>query len=113
MTHPPGKVYRLRPGVRLDSYGDPVGDDWDAAERVLLPGAVIQSPSVTEAPDAALTGARQLFAPGALDLKAEDRIETEAGEVWRVEGDARVRHGLAMGTFTTAKLARVERRGHG
>lgn len=110
MATPRGAIYRIRPGVKLDSYGDPVAADWVNAERVQLVGAVVQSPSTTEDPDGLLAGHRNLFAPGVLDLKAEDLVEDADGNCWRVLGNPRIRHGLAMGTFTMAKLERSERR---
>lgn len=101
-------VYRLRPGVKLDSYGDPV-EDLDNPERERLVGAYVQSGQLMEDPDRLLAGQRKLFAPGSHDLKAEDLIEVD-GELWRVEGDARIRHGLAMGTYTAAILSKPSRR---
>lgn len=104
----PQVVFRVRPGVKLDSYGEPV-EDWTNAERTRMAAIYVQSGSSAEDPDKLLAGQRKLFVRGAVDLKAEDRIEID-GELWRVEGDARVRHGLAMGTFTAATLSRPVRR---
>jgi head-tail adaptor len=107
IDRPGAPVYLLRARTRLDTYGDPV-EDWDDPERILIPGAVIQSVASTEE-GGDLTHTRNLFCRGALDVTAEDRIEAE-GQVWRVDGDARVRHGLSVGTYTRLRLSHPERR---
>lgn len=104
-------VYRLRPSVRLDTYGDPI-EDWEHPERMRLRGAVVQSGTRAEDPDRLLPSQRNLFCPGKLDVSAEDRIEID-GEQWDVVGGPRIRHGLAMGTYTLVKLERSERRRYG
>ncbi|QOP65139.1 head closure Hc1 [Arthrobacter phage Phives] len=101
-------VYRLRPGTKLDSYGDPV-ESWDTPERVLLRGASVQSVSVVEEEGVArhiTRGQKTLYAPGAVDLTASDRVEV-AGEVWQVDGDPVTRSGLASTVYTTAALKRI------
>lgn len=108
IDRPGGAVYLLRARRTLDTYGDPV-EDWSDPERILIPGAVVQSFSTTEAEDGALEHARQLFFRGSMDIKAEDRIEAE-GLIWRIDGDHRVRHGLSVGTYTRLKLTHPERR---
>jgi hypothetical protein len=106
VTAPP--VYRLRAGVAVDSYGDPV-ESWDAPERVRLKGASVQNVSVIEEEGTArhiIRGRKTLYAPGRVDLTAHDRIEA-GGEVWKVAGDPVVRAGLASCVYTTAELERV------
>ncbi|WNN93966.1 head-to-tail stopper [Arthrobacter phage Nitro] len=103
-------VYRLRPGTKLDSYGDPV-ESWDTPERVLLRNATVQTVSVFNPEDEGVArhiirGQKTLYAPGAVDLTAADRIEVD-GEIWRIDGDPVTRSGLASTVYTTAKLARV------
>jgi head-tail adaptor len=101
-------VYRLRPGSTTDSYGDPV-ESWDEPERVLLRNATVQSVSVVEDEGVArhiFRGQKTLYAPGAVDLTAADRIEVD-GEVWKVDGDPVTRAGLASTVYTTATLERV------
>lgn len=101
-------VYRLRPGTVTDSYGDPV-ESWTTPDRVLLRGATVQSVSVVEDEGTArhvIRGEKSLYAPGAVDLTAEDRIECD-GQIWRVDGDPVVRRGLASTVYTTASLERV------
>lgn len=105
------KVYRLRPGQGVDSYGDPI-EDWDNPVRELLYQAVLQEPDTEEEDGAGnrlVTGQRVLYAPRALDLQAEDRVEVD-GQLWRVQGDPKIRRGLAMGVYTSATLARTDRR---
>lgn len=100
-------ISRLRPGSRLDSYGDPV-EDWLVPIVTPLRSAEVQSPSSTEYETPTsdqLQNERTLFSPGALDLTAADRISVGA-EVWRVDGDPVVRHSLASGIYTTARLRR-------
>jgi hypothetical protein len=99
-------VTRLRPGTRTDSDGDPV-ESWSTPDRLKLRAAQIQDGSSEEA-DGATTGEKKLFAPGRVDVLAEDRIEVGA-EVWRVNGAPIVRSGLASGLFTTAHLTRLTR----
>ncbi|QPX62342.1 head closure Hc1 [Arthrobacter phage Tbone] len=101
-------VYRLRPGTKTDSYGDTV-ESWDAPERTLLRGATVQSVSVVEEEGTVrhvLRGEKTLYAPGVVDLTANDRIEVD-GEIWRVDGDPVPRAGLASAVYTTAALERV------
>ena len=101
-------VYRLRPGIGLDSYGDAV-ESWDTPERSILRGATIQDLSTveTEGPTRrVIRGEKVLFAPGLADVRAEDRIE-HRGEVWKVNGDPIVKRGLASAPFTFAALDRV------
>lgn len=101
-------VYRLRPGTKLDSYGDPV-ESWDTPERTLLRGASVQSVSVVEEEGTVrhvLRGEKTLYAPGDVDLTANDRIEVD-GEIWRVDGDPVTRAGLASTVYTTAALERI------
>lgn len=102
-------IYRLRAGVGVDSYGDPV-ESWDAAERVPLRGATVQDQRVgTEEIEGVvrhiIRDEKVLFVPGAADLTASDRIEV-SGEVWRVNGAPNVRAGLASSVYTTATLSR-------
>lgn len=102
-------VYRLRPTIRTDLYGDS-RQDWSDPERVLLRGAVIQSPKTEEADlDGLLEGKRNLYVDGTVDLGAYDRIECD-GQVWTIEGTPTFRRGLTGKGFTTARLARAERR---
>lgn len=103
------KAYRLRASQGVDSYGDPV-EDWDAPERVLLYRAIVQEPDTVEVEGVGkrvVSGERVLYAPTALDLVSGDRVEVD-GEVWRVQGEPKVRRGLAMGVYTSATLARSE-----
>lgn len=103
------KVYRLRASQGVDSYGDPV-ESWDAPERVRLYRAVVQEPTTVEEESPGkrvVSGERALYAPSALDLVSGDRIEVD-GEVWRVQGEPKVRRGFAMGVYTSATLARSE-----
>ncbi len=99
-------VTRLRPGTALDSDGDPV-ESWLTPDRLPLRAAQIQDGS-SEEDEQTLSGEKKLFAPGRVDVLAEDRIEVGA-EVWRVNGVPVVRSGLASGLFTTAHLTRVSR----
>ncbi|UDL14616.1 head-to-tail stopper [Arthrobacter phage KeAlii] len=101
-------VYRLRAGTTTDSYGDPV-ESWDNPQRTLLRGATVQNEKTTEEDGQARRVIRSefvLFAPGAVDLTSDDRIEAE-GRIWRVDGDPVVRRGLASTVYTTASLERV------
>ena len=101
-------VYRLRAGVTEDSYGDPV-ESWDTPERVRIPGASVQDVSVVEDNGVSRRinrGERTLYAPGAIDLTKDDRVEVD-GEVWQVDGTPEARRGLASGTFTTARLTQI------
>jgi hypothetical protein len=101
-------VYRLRAGVGVDSYGDPV-ESWDAPDRLILRGATVQDLSTVEDEGPAkrvIRGEKVLFAPGLADVRAEDRIE-HRGEVWKVNGDPIVKRGLASAPFTFAALDRV------
>lgn len=103
------KVYRLRASQGVDSYGDPV-ESWDAPERVRLYRAVIQEPTTVEEESPGkrvVSGERALYTPYAADLLSGDRIEV-GGEVWRVQGEPKIRRGLAMGVYTSATLARSE-----
>lgn len=102
-------VVRLRPALVEDSYGDPV-ESWDFPSRIRLRGADIQAVSSTEQEGTArrlVEDARVLFVPGVPDLTSADRIETEDGEVWRVDGNPVVRRGQALGVYTTATLTRA------
>ncbi|UJQ86800.1 head closure Hc1 [Arthrobacter phage Reedo] len=101
-------VYRLRAGTTVDSYGDPV-ESWTAPERTPLKGATIQNISIVEDDGVTRHVTRRrktLYAPGAVDLRKDDRIESN-GEVWRVDGDPVTRAGLASAVYTTAELERV------
>jgi head-tail adaptor len=101
-------VYRLRAGSTVDSYGDPV-ESWTAPQRTLLKGATVQDVNTEEVEGATRTlvrGEKALYAPGAIDLTEDDRIEVD-GVVWRVNGLPNVRRGLASSVYTTATLTRV------
>jgi head-tail adaptor len=103
------KVYRLRPGVATDGYGDPVAS-WDNPDSKLLPRAELQAVSSDETESARatkLTNERVLFVPYAADLTDSDRVKVGA-EVWRVDGEVLVRRGLASPVYTTANLVRHE-----
>ncbi|AYN58490.1 head closure Hc1 [Arthrobacter phage Liebe] len=108
-TVPP--VYRLRAGTTTDSYGDPV-ESWDAPDRVRLRGASVQDVTVAEGEGVARRVIRRewtLFAPGAVDLTADDRVEYE-GDVWRVDGDPATKRGLGSAVYTVCALTRVTTR---
>lgn len=101
-------VYRLRAGTTTDSYGDPV-ESWTAPDRFLLRGARVQHVTTVEEEGTerrVIRGETTLYAPGAVDLTRDDRIEV-GSEVWRVDGEPVVRAGLASTVYTTATLARV------
>lgn len=101
-------INRLRMGTALDSYGDPVAS-WAVPDRLRLRGAEIQEAPAEEieAPLAdEIRATSVLFAPGAVDLTEFDRVE-QGAEIWRVVGPPIVRTGLAMRTYTKARLARV------
>ncbi|QOP65070.1 head closure Hc1 [Arthrobacter phage Adumb2043] len=101
-------VYRLRAGTKTDSYGETV-ESWTTPERSLLRGATVQTVSVVEEEGVArhiTKGQKRLYAPGAVDLTAADRIEVD-GEIWQVDGDPVARAGLASTVYTTAALKRV------
>lgn len=100
--------YRLRATAGTDSYGDPV-ESWATPDRLKLKGATVQDVSTVETEGVTkrvIKGETTLFAPGAVDVKAEDRIEV-GDEVWRVDGDPAVKAGLASAVFTVATLKRV------
>lgn len=101
-------VYRLRAVIGTDSYGDPA-ESWDGPGRTPIRGARwedVTSVEIDGQVRALIRSERTLFAPGAADLTANDRVEI-LGEVWRVEGDPVVHRGLA-GTHTTATLRRFD-----
>lgn len=101
-------IYRLRPNMTTDSYGDPV-EDWTVAQPVPLIGAHIQAVSSTDADGATVhvsENEKKLFVPGDPGLQENDRIEIKA-ELWRIDGTPEVRAGLATETFTTATLTRL------
>lgn len=101
-------VYRLRAGMTVDSYGDPV-ESWTTPERTPLRGATVQNLSIVEDDGVSrhITRRRKtLYAPGTVDLRKEDRIEAD-GEIWKVDGDPVIRAGLATTVYTTAELERV------
>lgn len=107
----PRYVTRLRATVAEDSYGDPV-TSWEYSERFPF-RAEVQAVSSTDAEGSArviLRDERALFAPGAPDLRHDDRVEVD-GEVWRVDGDPLTfSGGLASPVYTTATLRRFEAR---
>lgn len=101
-------VTRLRAATVLDSDGDPV-KSWTVPDRLKLRGATVQSVSSIEEEGGTkriVQGEKTLFAPGAVDVKADDRIEVGA-EIWRVNGVPEVLRGLASGVYTTAALTRI------
>lgn len=101
-------VYRLRAGLAQDSYGDPV-ESWDVPERVRLRGASVQDVSVAEGEGVTRRVIRRewtLFAPGAVELTADDRVEYD-GDVWRVDGDPATKRGLGSAVYTVCTLTRV------
>lgn len=101
------KVYRLRAGQILDSYGDPT-ESWETPNETLLPRALVQHDSSTETELAKSDEVETewvLFSPGALDIVPTDRIRV-GDRVWRVDGDPVVRQGLASGVYTTVSLRR-------
>lgn len=105
-TGPP--VYTLRPGVVLDSYGDP-SEDWANPVRARLKGATIQpvlSGDVTDSARTVLTDERVLFVAGNPPLSHDARVEY-LGEVWRVDGTPALSRPLASGAYISATLRRV------
>ena len=107
----PSSIYRLRAGTTLDSDGDPV-ESWDTPDRLKLVGAEIQDVSTVEEEGVSkriLQGEKVLFVRRLVDVKAEDRIESE-GEIWRVNGEPVKRSGLASGSYTKAALTRTSSR---
>lgn len=110
LLNAPGRkpVYRLRPGTKLDSYGDPV-DDWANPVRVRLPGAKVEHAETVEEDNVVrrvLRDERVLFVPGSPELAASDRVEVD-GETWRVNGTPNRRRGLASSAYTTAVLTQT------
>lgn len=115
------RIYRLRPGKKLDSYGDEV-DDWSRPVKERLRRASIHSGALgsasadsdVETPTSRLTEAdRLLLVIGRADLTEYDRIEVAGGRnagVWHIQGEPYLRPGLAAGIHTAARLARTERR---
>lgn len=107
VAEPTEHVWRIRPGVVEDSYGDPV-ESWPNASKIRLRGASKQSVSAVEEDGAnrrLLTDEALLFCPGRPDLRSEDRVRI-GHEVWRVDGTPVVRRGLAIGDETVANLRR-------
>lgn len=103
-------VLRVRPGEKLDSDGDPIADWGDGASRVRIPGARVLAPDTDEdEADSTFSTERRLWAPGRIDLRAEDRIEVD-GLIYRVDGDPVPLESLATGVYTAAKLVRHEGR---
>jgi hypothetical protein len=101
-------VFRLRAAATVDSFGDPV-EGWDVPERAPLRGADVQRGGSIEVDGelrALTTSEARLFAPSALDLTEDDRVEAD-GELWTVEGPPLVRRGLASSVYTLALLRRA------
>lgn len=108
---PPARIYRLRPGARVDSDGDTV-HDWSSPVRWEIPLAKVQARSASEAEtpsSAQYREQRVLRVQAAIDLRATDRVEVD-GVVYDIEGDPVVRRGFALGPETTAFLVRTEGR---
>jgi hypothetical protein len=102
-------IYRVRPRVTTDSYGDPV-EDWSNPERLELKRASTQAVTSTDSDGVTVhvsRNERKLFVPGTPDLVDSDRVEIK-GEMWRVDGDPETRAGLAASTLTTAILTRLK-----
>lgn len=100
---------RLRPGVLLDSYGDPVGLDWSNPETTRLNRATIKRGTAVDLKDltghaVATTGTA--YVEGAVDLAKDDRLAEPDGTVWEVTGEGVIHHGLA-GRHTIAALKRL------
>jgi len=112
--HRSPKVFRLRPGVTLDSDGDPT-ESWEQPDRLRLPKATVQESS-SEDEDGLSQRAlgskrltrsgRKVFLPYRADVVANDRVEID-GQVWRVDGNPNPRAGLSTTVYTTVTLARL------
>jgi len=105
-------ITRLRATPGVDSYGDPVAEDWSQPDRLVLRRAEVQAVNADETETAAgstTVDERVLYALGRPDVREGDRIEV-GSEVWRVDGPPIVRQGLASGRFLTASLRRVSGR---
>ena len=112
--HRSPRVFRLRPGVTLDSDGDPV-ESWETPDRLRLRHVTLQESSSEDEDGLAqrslgskrLTrSGRKIFVPYAADVVANDRVEID-GQLWRVDGNPNPRRGLATSVYTTVTLARL------
>lgn len=103
------EIYRLRPTVGEDSYGDPY-ETWDPPQRHRLRRAEVQDVATVEEEGVrrvVVEGERRLYVPYAADLTSADRIEVD-GETWRISGKPAVRRGLASTVYTTCTLTQTE-----
>lgn len=101
-------VARLRASATVDSYGDAVLS-WASPTSTPIPGADVQTRTATEDTASARPVVREetvLFAPGAVDLTAADRVSVD-GDVYTVDGKPEVRYGLGSEVYTVAALKRA------
>lgn len=101
-------VYRLRPSVVVDSYGDE-RVDWTSPERVRHRRATIKRGQATDVKDLtghAIASSGTLYVEALVDVRKDDRLEELDGTVWEVDGDAVQHRGLA-GRHTVANLKRL------
>jgi hypothetical protein len=97
------KVYRVRPALVPDSYGDPV-ESPTASTRSQIVGATVEYVD-SEEDGSVVRRERVLFVPRAYDLTKDDRVDV-GGELWRIDGDPVTFRGRASGTYTSAVLKR-------